>query len=116
MDHCLNYYDDRFRRDPAFIFVTYKVLQIRDRVTKTRIMCKKFFSDSTHRATNAASVADLKKVLEILTEKKSLYNETGDEVKRLKDLMRTLKMVGSKSPDSIYARDACRSKMMGLVT
>jgi hypothetical protein len=114
--HCLNFYDDRFRKDPAFIFVVYKVLQIRDRVTKTRVMCKKIFNSRTHQATNAASVSDLKKALEILTEKNSLYGATGDEIKRLKDLIRSLKMVGSKSADSIYARDACRSKMMGLVT
>ena len=29
--HCLDYHDDRFRKDPAFIFVCYKIKQIRDR-------------------------------------------------------------------------------------
>jgi hypothetical protein len=35
--HCLCYHDDRVRKDSAFIFIFYKCLQVRNRVTMTNV-------------------------------------------------------------------------------
>jgi hypothetical protein len=114
--HCLQFHDDRFRKDPAFIFVVYKTLQIRNRVTLTRVMCKRIFGATTHQATNAATISDLAWAMDILRETKTLNGVSGESKQRLQNLMKSLKMVGAKSVDSIYARDACRGKILGLVT
>jgi len=114
--HCLNFHDDRFRKDPAFLFVVYKCLQIRDRVSKTRILSKIFFSTDSHKAINAISSADLQKILDIFTETSTLFGSNTAEVKRIRELIKHLKIIGKHSRDSVYAREAARGKMMGLVT
>lgn len=114
--HCLNYYDDRFRTDPAFLFVVYKCLQVRDRVTKARILSKIMFNKESHKAINAPTGADLQKALDTLTEKSSLFGSDSAEVKLIRELIKNLKVIGKHSRDSVYARDAARGKMLGLVT
>ena len=114
--HCLNFHDDRFRSDPAFLFVVYKCLQIRDRVSKTRILSKIMFNKESHKAINAPTSADLQKALDTLTDKSSLFGSDAAEIKLIRELIKNLKVIGKHSRDSVYARDAARGKMLGLVT
>ena len=60
MDHCLHFKDNRFRKDPAFMFVCSKVVQVRvsDRVMETRILFKKLCKGSFGRAPPMATVKD----------------------------------------------------------
>ena len=114
--HCLNFHDDRFRRDPAFIFIVYKCLQIRDRVTMTNVLFKTSINAIGKAATNAVSVADFTYALDVLEGKKTLFGCDDVQVQRVTAMIRNIKIVGRQSADSVFARDACRSKMMGLVT
>jgi hypothetical protein len=45
-----------------------------------------------------------------------LFGSDTAEVKRIRELIKNLKVIGKHSRDSVYAREAARGKMMGLVT
>ena len=113
--HCLNFHDDRFRRDPAFLFVVYKTVQVRRRVSDTKILFKRMLGGNAVGVINQPCPNDFDKALEVLAKKKTLYGDSSDEVWKIKALHRNVKIIGGQNLDSIYCRDGCKNEMMGLV-
>ena len=115
--HCLNYHDDRFRKDPVFIFVVYKCLQVRSRVTLTNVLYQTTLKARGETITNEVSVDDFTYELDVLAGKKTLFdNHTPQVQQRVQGLLNNLKIGGRQSVDNIFTRDECPVKMMGLIT
>ena len=113
--HCLNFHDDRFRRDPAFLFVVYKTMQVRKRVSDTKILFKRMLGSNAVGDVNMPSASDFEYTLDVLSKKKTLYSDNSEEVRKIKAIHRNIKIIGGQNVDSVYAREACRNMMMGLV-
>ena len=114
VDHCLHFKDDRFRKDPAFIFVCYKVVQVRDRVMKTRVLLRKLCKGSLGRPPPTAANFDY--ALSVIVKEKTLFNDHTAAVQRIRAYQKDIKIMGATSVDSVFTRDAGRGKMMGLIT
>ena len=60
------YHDIRFRKDPAFLFVVYKRIRVRNRVPMTNVLFQTSISERGVEKTNAVSVEDFKFSLDVL--------------------------------------------------
>lgn len=115
-EHCLNYHDDRFRRDPAFMFVLFKIIQTRERVTNTTFMFKSVVSSYAQNRINSFTAADLKLALRGLSYHDKEGKITQEDRIRLSPLLQDIQTIGKHTKGSIWERGAARAKMLGLVT
>ena len=115
IQHCLNFHDNRFRIDPSFIFVAYKVCQIREKVANTRILFNKMLGPNGVASVNEPSRKDFQAALKVLAEKKTLYNSMSPEITRVMNLAKNISIIGAQAKDSVYSRNACRDQIMGTI-
>ena len=113
--HMLSYHDGRFRRDSSFPFICFAIVQTRERVTLSRVLYNKCFRDKQTQQINEPMPSDFNASLSHLREHKSLFGGP-PPTKKVADLMKNLKVVGSKTKGSVYERNACRSEIIGMVT
>ena len=113
--HMLNYHDGRFQTDPSFLYVAFTVLQTRERLTKSHLLYKKVFSNSSTTATNSVTSAELKESLASLSTNKTLYNQGPACDKTLK-IIKNASIIGANVTGSVFERSACRTELLALVT
>ena len=113
--HMLQYHDGRFRRDATFPFVCFAIIQTRERVTLSHVLYSKCFRDKQTQQINASTSSDFKESLEYLRENKTLFGGP-QPAKNVSDLIKNLKVVGSKMTGSVFERNACRSEIIAMVT
>jgi hypothetical protein len=113
--HMLAYHDGRFRKDPSFLYVAFAIMQVRERLTMSRVLYKKIFSPGATVATNAPTSAELQTVLELMKDSKSLYG-LGAAADSVRKMLTNTSIVGSKLKGSVYERAACRNEIIGMVT
>ena len=113
--HMIMYYDGRFQTDASFLYACFAVLQTRERLTMTRVLYKKIFSNMATDDTNKITSRDLKTSLGKLGISKTLYNQGPETDKTLK-ILKNASIVGAKTRGSVYERGACRNELLALVT
>ena len=86
------------------MFVCNKVVQVRDRVMKTRILFKKSCKGSFGRA--PPTVQDFDYALSVIAKEKTLHNNHSAAVERVRALQKDIKIMGAQSDDAVYTRDS----------
>jgi len=110
--HLLNLEDSRFRQDPAFMFIAFDIVYRRSIYNKTKYVYNKVYSKKDTDTINDPTVDDFNITLKHMNEKSNLGDDPAS--KRIKEMMKRVKRIGSKVTGSVYDREACRTKIMGI--
>ena len=114
--HCLYFHDDRFRKDPAFMFVAFKIAQTRERVSKTTVLLKMVVNAPNLQKISNFNHKDLDSTLDGISKNDKRYLLSPEKRKMMAPLLSAIKVVGKENKGSVWSRGACRDEMLGLVT
>ena len=112
--HLLNLEDARFREDPAFMFIAFDIVYRRAIYQRTKYVYTKVYTKNDTAKINEPTVDDFDECLKWMNKKSNLGNDPHS--KKIRQMLQRMKRVGSKVAGSVYDREACRNKIMAIIS
>ena len=81
-----------------------------------RVLYKKLYGKSDVDCINKPSIEDLREALKLLDNKDSKPSLNHPKLKIIQEMMKRIKRTGDKCKGSVFDREACRSKILAIIT